>query len=136
MSLDGGTLLLGVAVLVVLFVLRGAISGIASKLVSNAILGLVLVGLTALFLDVEIALTPVSVLLMLLGGLPGGILVIGLAAFDIAFTGPSMVFVGSGFLSGAIHSLAETPGREYLGTFAQILGEYAATTAAALGTQL
>lgn len=123
MILDSGLLVPGAALLVVLFVVSRIIGGLVKKLLVNSIVGVIAVGLAAVFFNVEIALTPVSILLILLGGIPGSVLVIGLSALNIAFAGPGMDFIGSGLLTTAIRTLAEVPGQQIVGTAVREIGE-------------
>jgi C4-dicarboxylate transporter len=79
-------LLVAVAVAVVLayLVLRAL-----KPFIVNAVLGLIVL-LIAGFLGVEVAVTPIVVLIVAVGGIPGALLVLLLAHFGILF-GPAAI---------------------------------------------
>ena len=77
--------LLGVVVALVIF--RGIIWSRLRTLLVNTVIGAVAVISAATLLNLSVALTPVSILLIVLGGLPGSLLTLALAKFGIAFTG-------------------------------------------------
>ncbi|WP_136689760.1 pro-sigmaK processing inhibitor BofA family protein [Halorhabdus amylolytica] len=59
----------------------------------NAIVGLVVLLLVEMVLGIEVAITPLVVLIVAIGGLPGAILVILLAVLEVAFVPGAIVFL-------------------------------------------
>ncbi|MFB6073290.1 MAG: pro-sigmaK processing inhibitor BofA family protein [Halobacterium sp.] len=83
-------LALAVAVLVALFGAYRVIRAV-KPFVVNAVVGLFVI-LVAQFLGAEVAVTPLALLVVAVGGFPGALLVILLAYLGVAFA-PAVLFV-------------------------------------------
>jgi len=86
----------GIEVAVLLLVL-GAVLGAywivkaVKPFIWNAIVGLVVLLLVEMVLGIEVAITPLAVLIVAVGGLPGAILVILLSLLGMAFVPGAIV---------------------------------------------
>ena len=78
----GLLLIVAAAVLVAYLILRAL-----KPLIVNAVLGLVVLAIAG-FLGFEVAITPIVVLVVAVGGIPGALLVLLLAHFGVLF-GPA-----------------------------------------------
>jgi hypothetical protein len=80
------------ALLVVLAVVYGAywIVKAVKPFVWNAILGLIVFLLVEFLLGLEVAITPLALLVVAVGGVPGAVLVILLSVLEVAFV-PAVV---------------------------------------------
>ncbi|WP_181687290.1 pro-sigmaK processing inhibitor BofA family protein [Halorhabdus salina] len=83
------------ALLVVLAVVFGAywIVKAVKPFIWNAILGLAIFVLVDLLLGLEVTITPLALLVVAVGGVPGAVLVILLSVLDVAFVPGAAVFV-------------------------------------------
>ncbi|MFB6202335.1 MAG: pro-sigmaK processing inhibitor BofA family protein [Halorhabdus sp.] len=81
----------------VLLVVLGAVLGAywivkaVKPFIWNAIVGLVVLLLVEIGLGIEVAITPLVVLIVAVGGLPGAILVILLSVLEVAFVPGALV---------------------------------------------
>ncbi|CCQ33849.1 hypothetical protein HLRTI_003423 [Halorhabdus tiamatea SARL4B] len=83
------------ALLIVLGVVLGAywIVKVVKPFVWNAVIGLLVFLVAEIVLGLEVAVTPLALLVVALGGLPGAVLVILLSVLDVAFV-PALVLAG------------------------------------------
>ncbi|QGN08009.1 hypothetical protein Hrd1104_12355 [Halorhabdus sp. CBA1104] len=83
------------ALLVVLAVVFGAywIVKAVKPFIWNAILGLLVFLLADLLVGLEVAISPLAVLVVAVGGVPGAVLVILLSILEVAFVPGAIVFV-------------------------------------------
>jgi len=73
---------------------------VVKPLIINSILGVIALFLVNFVLPVQIDIALIPVLIVALGGLPGLIIVVLLAFFEIAFHAPGAVAANAGLLIG------------------------------------
>jgi uncharacterized membrane protein len=81
-------------VLVVLAVVFGAYKVVKTvkPFIWNAIVGLIILVAADVFLGLSVAIEPLTILIVAIGGVPGAILVLLLAYLDVAFVATMVLF--------------------------------------------
>ena len=80
-----GLELLLLILLLVLLLVAAQLVAVARPFIVNAVGGLVVLYLAQAVFGVTVAVTPLTVSIVAIGGVPGSVLVLGLSLFEVAF---------------------------------------------------